>query len=152
MPLGKGAGSRAIAAFLPAAERRALVDRHFAEFTTAGIGATKEAVAAELGRVRRAGVAIAFGEVTPGLVGIASPILASDAMPQGALCLSADAEAFDADGIKVLADEIRASAGEISAALDATRADGGVQSERNEVVQEKAAFRQPVHVPVGDEA
>lgn len=118
MPLGRGAGSRAIAAFLSAAERRDLVDRHFAEFATTGIGETRDAVAAELGRVRRAGVAIAHGEVTPGLVGVAAPILTGEDSPVGALCLSTDAAGVDDDLLAALASDIKRRAGAISDRLD----------------------------------
>lgn len=120
MPLGKGAGSRAIAAFLPSRERSALVAEFLDEFLTSGIGPTREAVLAELKRVRRAGVAVARGEVTPGLVGVAAPILAGDGAPLGALCLSAEEAELRAESLSALRDAIRTRAGEISERLGTT--------------------------------
>lgn len=122
MPLGRGAGSRAIAAFLPAPDRRALVDTHFAEFATSGIGQTRQAVSEALRRVRRAGVAVAYGEVTPGLVGVAAPILAGEDAPVGALCLSTEADALDDAGVAALASDIKRRAGDISVRLGPVRA------------------------------
>ena len=46
MPLGKGAISRAIVAFLPPRERADLVSEYLDAFVTSGIGPTKEAVLA----------------------------------------------------------------------------------------------------------
>ncbi len=150
MPLGRGAGSRAIAAFLPAAERRALVDRHFTEFTTIGIGDTKDAVTAELRRVRRAGVAIAYGEVTQGLVGIAAPILAGDAVPQGALCLSAEAAMIDESTNEDLAADIKQSAEEITRCLDDLLAERARPSGGEAIAEKGSARLRIAEEPVGD--
>lgn len=152
MPLGRGAGSRAIAAFLPVAERRALLDRHFAEFATTGIGDTKEAVTRELRRVRRAGVAIAFGEVTPGLVGIAAPIFAGDAFPLGALCLSTEAAAVDKTTIRLLADDIKVAAREITNGLDVLRAQRPRSSVGDAEFMSRTAKRPVVSERIGDNA
>ena len=52
-----------------------LLARYADDLRSVGIGATPQAVLTVLKRIRRAGVAVAFGEVTPGAVGIAAPIL-----------------------------------------------------------------------------
>jgi DNA-binding IclR family transcriptional regulator len=118
MPLGRGAISRAIAAFLPSRERNALIEEYLDEFTTLGIGTTREAVLNELKQVRREGVAVAWGEVTPGLIGIASPILAPDASPIGAICLSKEARGTDDSELSVIKDAILTASLEISGRLD----------------------------------
>ncbi|OSQ51944.1 IclR family transcriptional regulator [Marivita geojedonensis] len=117
MPIGKGAVSRAIVAFLPPKDRSALVTDYLDAFVTSGIGSTKEAVLAELKRIRRDRVATARGEVTPGLVGVAAPILAGDGTPIGALCLSTEEACLTEDQLDDLRDTIRDRAEVISALL-----------------------------------
>jgi DNA-binding IclR family transcriptional regulator len=117
MPLGKGAVSRAIAAFLPPRERSILVSQFLDAFVTSGIGPTKDAVLTELKKVRRDRVAMARGEVTPGLVGVAAPILAGDGTPIGALCLSTEEALLDDATLEALRADIRDRAEYISTAL-----------------------------------
>lgn len=117
MPIGKGAVSRAIVAFLPPKERAALVSDYLDAFVTSGIGTTKDAVLTELKRIRRDRVATARGEVTPGLVGVASPILAGDGTPIGALCLSTEEATLSKDQLTALRTMIRDRAEAISDAL-----------------------------------
>jgi DNA-binding IclR family transcriptional regulator len=117
MPIGKGAVSRAIVAFLPPKDRAALVSDFLDAFVTSGIGSTKDAVLTELKRIRRDRVATARGEVTPGLVGVAAPILAGDGTPIGALCLSTEETTLTKDQLAALRDAIRDHAEAISDAL-----------------------------------
>ena len=72
MPMGRGAIARSIMAFLPKPQQISLIDRYADDLRQVGVGATTEDVLAALKLVRRAGVAVAFGEVTPGAVGIAA--------------------------------------------------------------------------------
>lgn len=90
MPIGRGAISRAIAAYLPARERRKLIEDYLGEFSVAGVGNTVDAVLAALRDVRRDGTATARGEVTPGVVAVAAPVLSAEATPQGAICMTSD--------------------------------------------------------------
>lgn len=117
MPIGKGAVSRAIVAFLPPKDRAALVSDYLDAFVTSGIGSTKDAVLTKLKRIRRNRVATARGEVTPGLVGVAAPILAGDGTPVGALCLSTEQAALTQDMLDALRKAIRDHAEAISDAL-----------------------------------
>jgi DNA-binding IclR family transcriptional regulator len=117
MPIGKGAVSRAIVAFLPPKERAALVSDYLDAFVTSGIGTTKDAMLTELKHIRRDRVATAHGEVTPGLVGVAAPILAGDSTPIGALCLSTEEANLTKDQLAALRDSIRDRAELISDAL-----------------------------------
>lgn len=118
MPLGRGAISRAIAAFLPPRERAQLIEDYLEEFTTLGIGTSRDDVLAELKQVRRDGVAVAWGEVTPGLVGVAAPILAGDGAPLGAICLSRDAPSTPEERLNQLRRSILGAARQISERLD----------------------------------
>lgn len=117
MPIGRGAVSRAIVAFLSPKERAALVSDYLDAFVTSGIGSTKDAVLTELKRVRRDRVATARGEVTPGLLGVASPILAVDGTPIGALCMSVEEASMTKDSLIELRNSIRRSAEAISDAV-----------------------------------
>jgi DNA-binding IclR family transcriptional regulator len=117
MPLGKGAVSRAIVAFLPPRDRSLLVSEYLDAFVTSGIGPTKDAVMAELKQVRRDRVAIARGEVTPGLVGVAAPLLAGDGTAIGALCLSTEEALLNDTSLEALRTDIRNRADQISTAL-----------------------------------
>ena len=118
MPLGRGAISRAIAAFLPAKERTRLIEEYLDQFTTLGIGTTRDAVLDELKQVRREGVAVAWGEVTPGLVGVAAPILAQDSLPVAAICLSREARTVDEESLANLKRTILMASQVISDRLD----------------------------------
>ncbi|MCG6903505.1 MAG: helix-turn-helix domain-containing protein [Rhodobacter sp.] len=95
MPLARGAISRAILAFLPRRDQLALLrDQPDAS----------DDIMARLREVRRTGVAVAWGEVTPGVVGVAAPILA-DRAPIAALCLTSN----EADATPPLLQDIRAA-------------------------------------------
>ena len=93
MPLAKGAISRAIVAFLPRREQEEIVARHLEDL--GGAGASAEVVFAQLRAARREGVCVAWGEVTPGVVGVAAPLLAGDRAPIAALCPPSNAADVD---------------------------------------------------------
>ena len=87
MAMGRGAIARSIMAFLPKQRVMPLVTRYAADLRSVGVGDTSDEILAALKRVRRAGVAVAFGEVTPGAVGIAAPILDAG-YPIASLCIT----------------------------------------------------------------
>ncbi len=120
MPLGRGAISRAIVAFLPTRERRALVTDFLDTFVQTGQGETVEDVLATLRRVRRDGHATAKGEVTPGVIGVAAPILAGDSSPLGALCLTSDARDVIPPTLKSIETDVQRAAAAVSAQLGFT--------------------------------
>lgn len=117
MPLGRGAISRAIVAFLPARERRRLVGEYLAEFAGLGEGASADEVMETLKAVRRDRIAVAWGEVTPGVVGVAAPILVADQSPVGAICLTSDSETMDEARLARIRKAVLKAAGEISEAM-----------------------------------
>lgn len=88
MPLARGAISRAIMAFLPRKQLEAMVARNLDELADVGLGRTVEHVLESMRQIRRNGVAIAYGEVTPGVVGIASPVMNAGGIPVAAVCVT----------------------------------------------------------------
>lgn len=91
MPLTRGAVARAIVAHLPRREQTRLIAAHGADYAAIGLGGTEAEVVAAFRAIRRDGVAVAHGEVTPGIVGTAAPVLDPARHPLAALCLSMEA-------------------------------------------------------------
>ena len=118
MPLARGAISRAILAWLSKSEQEEIGGSNLTEFARIGTGETVEEVRATLRKVRRGGVAIAYGEVTPGVVGIAAPIFDGSSGPIAALCLTADEAETTQQQTTSLAAQVRDLAQVISADLN----------------------------------
>jgi len=91
MPLTRGAVARAIVSHLPRREQARLIAAHGPDYAAIGLGATESEVLAAFRAIRRAGIATAHGEVTPGIVGTAAPVLDAARHPLAALCLSMEA-------------------------------------------------------------
>lgn len=117
MPLARGAISRAILAYLPKREQEAIGGENLRDFASTGTGETVEEVRATLRRVRRDGVAVAYGEVTTGVVGIAAPVFDGGPYPIGALCLAVKNTDITPDEVTVITPVIRDHAHEISQKL-----------------------------------
>jgi len=115
MPLAKGAISRAIVAFLPRREQDRIVADHLEDL--GGEGAKEETVLARLRDVRREGVCTAWGEVTPGVVGVAAPILAGDRTPIAALCLTSNVADMTEPRLAAIRRDVGDSADAISGLL-----------------------------------
>ena len=116
MPMGRGAIARSIMAFLPKAHLLPLVARFAADLRSVGMGSTPDETLAALKRVRRAGVAIAFGEVTPGAIGIAAPILDAN-YPVASLCVTIAGQHTKGEEIDRISDEVREAARQIASTL-----------------------------------
>jgi DNA-binding IclR family transcriptional regulator len=113
MPMGRGAIARSIMAFLPRPRLIPLVTRYSDDLRAVGVGATPEEIIGVLKRIRRAGVAVAFGEVTPGAIGIAAPILdAND--PVASLCVTVAGQHANGELIDRISNEVRNAARLIS--------------------------------------
>ncbi|RXH11871.1 IclR family transcriptional regulator [Bradyrhizobium guangzhouense] len=117
MAMGRGAIARSIMAFLPKPHLMPLLTRYAADLRSVGVGTTSDEILATLKRVRRAGVAVAFGEVTPGAVGIAAPILDAN-YPIASLCITIGGQHTRGEMIDRISLEVRAAARQISSALD----------------------------------
>jgi len=81
-----------------------------------GMGSSTDETLAALKRVRRAGVAVAFGEVTPGAVGVAAPILEAN-YPVASLCVTIAGQHTKGEQIDRISDEVREAAREIASTL-----------------------------------
>lgn len=127
MPLARGAISRAILAWLPRRTLEPLIDERLEEFAGHGVGATVPEVMASLRGVRRDGYAIARGEVTPGVVGIAAPVFAGGNAPIAALCLTSDEALMPGDRATRVGADIRRRADVISASLDGADHESGLR-------------------------
>lgn len=120
MPLASGAISRAIMAYLPRREQNAIIADHLHDL--AGPNGTPEGVLAELRAIRRAGVATARAEVTPGIIGVAAPILAGERAPIGVLCLSCSASEMDEHRLEMIRRDVKDSVAAISGMLQSRTA------------------------------
>lgn len=78
MPLYRGAASKIILAHLPARFVKAYCARHGTEMAEAGLGADWEEVRAPLRGLRSEGVSVTRGDLGPGLIEIAAPLLDAD--------------------------------------------------------------------------
>jgi DNA-binding IclR family transcriptional regulator len=88
MSLGRGAIARSIISFLPRRQRREVIAQNLMELSTVGLGVTVEGVEESLRKVRKAGFAVAYGELTPGVIGIAAPVLDERSLPIASVCAS----------------------------------------------------------------
>lgn len=123
MPMARGAIARSIIAFLPRRRMLPLIETMMDEFRDVGFGNNSEEIQESFRKVRRAGVAVAFGEVTPGVVGIAAPVFDAGRSPAASLCITIAREIVDDKTVEEIASAIRSHAGELSAALSQKRTD-----------------------------
>ena len=108
---------------MPRRNQTQLIEATLPELSATGLGATPADIADSLREVRRDGVAIAHGEVTPGVVGIAAPVFDAGRAPIAALCVTI-AETELAPGGRCLSEiavAVKAAAEAISAALSERR-------------------------------
>lgn len=109
MPMGRGAIARSIMAFLPKQQMLPLISRYAEDLSKVGVGKTEQDIVAAFKRIKRAGVAIAFGEVTPGAIGIASPILDAN-YPVASLCVTISGQHANGESIDRIGEQVRAAA------------------------------------------
>ena len=109
MPMGRGAIARSIMSFLPKPQLMPLIERYADDLRQVGVGGTPEEILAAFKRIRRAGVAVAFGEVTPGAVGIAAPVLDAG-YPVASLCVTIGGQQARGELIDHIGTEVREAA------------------------------------------
>lgn len=124
MPLARGAISRSIIAFLPRRKQLPFVDANLDELRATGLGETREQILDAMRQIRRTGYVVAYGEVTPGVAGIAAPIFDSGASPIASLCLTMAQDVAARFGVDVLGTRLKTTAAEISDYLAHRRAEG----------------------------
>ncbi|WP_193177502.1 IclR family transcriptional regulator [Oricola nitratireducens] len=131
MPLARGAISRAIIAFLPRRKLLPVVDANLTDLAEVGLGNDRDAVLESLRQVRRAGYAVAYGEVTPGVAGIAAPVFDGGTSPIASLCVTIAREVADSHGVDAIGRRVAEYAGEVSARLSRDRTAAESEAARN---------------------
>lgn len=121
MPLLRGAIARSIMAFLPRRRLIPLLEENLEELKAIGLGDDVASIHQSMKKVKRAGIAIAYGEVTPGVVGIAAPIFDSGQSPLASFCVTISSSIVNDEDIEKIGDEVRQAAHEISQLLSARR-------------------------------
>jgi len=117
MPLGRGAIARSIMAFLPRRHLVPLVERTMDDLRAVGLGNSVEDVMEQLKKVRRAGVSVAYGEVTPGVVGIAAPVFDAGRSPVASICVTIAGNLVDGAAIERIAADVKETARMVSDSL-----------------------------------
>jgi DNA-binding IclR family transcriptional regulator len=117
MPVGRGATSRAILAFLPRRQAEDLIEARMGDFQQIGFGDTTEDVLKGLSEIRRQGVAIAKGEVTDGVLGMAAPVFDASRIPIASLSLTLADDRMTPEVTKRAADNVREAAVQLSMKL-----------------------------------
>ena len=114
MPLGRGAIPRSIMAFIPRSQLLPLVAQNLTELTAVGLGTTVEEVVEALRMMRKSGYFVAYGEVTPGAVGIAAPIFDLRQYPTASLCVTIAGSAISGNAIERIGAEVRQAAAKLT--------------------------------------
>jgi DNA-binding IclR family transcriptional regulator len=109
MLIGRGAIGRSIMAFLPKPQLMPLIEHHADDLREVGFGATPDEILAALKRIKRAGIAVTFGEITPGAIDIAAPIL-EDSYPAASLCITIGGQHARGEIIHCIGDQVRQAA------------------------------------------
>ncbi len=117
MPIGRGAASRAILAFLPSRQAERVIQEQMPEFRAVGFGDTVDEVKKGLARIRRAGIAFAQAEVTPKVAGFSAPLFDGSAAPIGSLSLMLPEELATRKVQEHATADVRAAAAELNANL-----------------------------------
>ncbi|MDH5531126.1 MAG: IclR family transcriptional regulator [Paracoccaceae bacterium] len=130
MPLARGAISRVIMAFLPRRRLEALVDEQSGDFAAIGLGTSVDAIAGTLRAVRRDRVAVAHGEVTPGVIGVAGPVFDAGSVPIASLSVTISGHNVSAELLRAIRTDVRHAAAILSETLDRDRNTGIAEPER----------------------
>lgn len=119
MPLARGAASKIILAALSDRAKKSLHARHGKEFAAAGLGKDWSELRASLASIRDAGVSLTQGEVDPGLIGIAAPILIADGSPLGSVSYVISSEKASQQVLDQMSRMLKSAAAQMTAALAA---------------------------------
>lgn len=117
MPLTRGAIARSIVAALPKRQQLPFIAAHRADLQAVGLGVTDDDILESFRQVRRQGYAVAYGEITPGVVGIAAPVFDSGDSPIACICVTIAGNLITSDRIKEIGGQIRDAATAISTQL-----------------------------------
>lgn len=114
MPIGRGATSHSILAFLPRRQLMPLIESRLADFRAVEFGKDAAEVLKRLGEFRRAGVAVARAEVTPGVIGVGAPVFDGGTAPVASLTVTISEKRVDGALLASLKDDVRAAAAVVS--------------------------------------
>ena len=89
-PLFQGAVSKVILAYLPHHRLKAIYPRQQKEMETAGLGSTWSTFRAALGQIKKDGYLVTMGEFTPGVYGVAAPVLTDQKTSLGSVGVAWD--------------------------------------------------------------
>lgn len=121
MPLARGAISRSIMANLPRRRQLAMVGSQLRELRQIGLGDTVEEVLESLRQVRTAGVAVAHGEVTPGVVGVSAPVFDGGNTPIATLSVTLTGYEVPLEHLPQIMEDVRDQGRELSRKLSAIK-------------------------------
>jgi DNA-binding IclR family transcriptional regulator len=137
--------SKAILAFLPAAERERLLATHVLTQITERTLCTVDELEADLERSRERGYAIDDEEHEPGIHCLAAPIVGPDDAVVGAMSLSAPVSRIDRVALEALAPSVLAATREASRELGWRGLDGDVLLGRSARSLARSRVRPPGH-------
>lgn len=119
MALVRGAIARTIVANLPRAHLENHIYLHLKEFKKIGLGENYQDILESFLEVKKNRVCIARQEMTPGVMGIASPIFDTNRYPVGAMCVTLALTAFSENSIDVIAEDVKVRSEKLSREMGA---------------------------------
>ena len=122
VPLFGGASGRILLPWAPERVLRRLLAQQDSWVMASGQVLTTAAIAASLAQARKTGYMISRGEVDPGVVAIAAPVLLPDGRLWAGLSIAGPEEQFPAERVPEMAAAVRAHAESIASALQPRQA------------------------------
>jgi DNA-binding IclR family transcriptional regulator len=119
MALVRGAIARTIVANLPRAHLENHIYLHLEEFKKTGLGENHQDILESFLEVKKNRVCIARQEMTPGVLGIASPIFDTNRYPVGAMCVTLALNSFSASDEEVIAEDVKVRSEKLSKEMGA---------------------------------
>lgn len=120
LPLWQGAGSKAMLAHLPPQRLRKIYERHKHEPALQALGRDWPSVNAYFADIRKRGHYISYGELTPGVIGLAGPILLPQVGVIAVTSLVFVEERLKLINLQGLASELRAYSAKVAQTLTLT--------------------------------
>jgi DNA-binding IclR family transcriptional regulator len=119
MALVRGAIARTIVANLPKAHLENHIYLHLEEFKKISLGVNYQDILESFLEVKKNRVCIAKQEMTPGVLGIASPIFDINRYPVGALCVTLALNSFSVNDLDVIAEDVKVRSEKLSKEMGA---------------------------------
>nr|WP_281351618.1 IclR family transcriptional regulator C-terminal domain-containing protein [Propylenella binzhouense] len=117
MALVRGAIARSIMAFLPKRRLMPMIAGNLDELRSLGLGAGPAEIYESFRRVKRAGAAVCYGEVTPGVIGIAAPVFDGGRIPVASICVTIAGNRVGGAEIEAIAGAVRQATAALSREL-----------------------------------